>query len=164
MSKRVGATIQCSECEQKFGVQLYRSLWIEYPENMAMLMRREVNCFACPACESRAEVAYAVLCTHADKHYAVWYEPSFDHGVDADVADYTRKLGPNNYLAEAPRIADWGDFIETIRKYEVGELHGTPISPAQFAAALQGMRHRAPPSTRLGLVDRLLMLLGVRRG
>jgi hypothetical protein len=35
-------------------------------------------------------------------------------------------MGSNNYLATAPRIKDWEDFKDTIRKFEKGELNGQP--------------------------------------
>jgi hypothetical protein len=107
-------------------VTVFRTLWIEEPENRAMVFEDRMNEVRCPKCGHAFCVAFPFLATNVPGHFAVWYEPYPDPQIDEEAAGYEIIFGPGNFYAEAPRIADWEEFKATIEKYERGELEGQP--------------------------------------
>lgn len=122
MSKRIEATITCPNCSHQYAFTLYRTIWGEYPENRQLVMNDEINVAECPSCSHRTKLPVALMYTNARQHFAVWWEPEYDPQIDSDATGYKKMLGQNNYLATAPRVKDWEDFKDTIRKFESEEL------------------------------------------
>jgi hypothetical protein len=118
MSKQVGAQITCPHCGKDFPVHLYRSLWIEHPENRALVFNDEVNCFACPQCKEVTRIDYPFLCTNVREGFAVWYEPYHDPQIDADIREYKKHMGENSFYALAPRVSGWQAFKDKITEFE----------------------------------------------
>ena len=50
MSKQVEVEVTCPKCRVQFETTLYRSLWIEYPENRNLIFNDEINLVTCPSC------------------------------------------------------------------------------------------------------------------
>jgi Zn ribbon nucleic-acid-binding protein len=126
MSKRIEAKITCPNCTNQFDFTLYRSIWGEYPENRELVMSNQINVATCPSCNYSTKLQYPFIYTNADQHFAVWWEPEFDPQIDSDSKAYSKMMGEGNYLASAPRIKSWGEFKETILKFENGQLKGNP--------------------------------------
>jgi hypothetical protein len=118
MSKRVGAHIKCPSCGTETEFYLYRSLWIEDPENRKMVFEDRVNLFECPSCGRTERAQFPFLCTNKELGLAVWYEPYHDEAIDRDVEGYKQQMGPNSFYATAPRISDWEDFKKKIIEIE----------------------------------------------
>ena len=118
MSKKISAEIQCSSCYSKFNVQLYRSIWIEEPNNRELIFNNEINVVACPSCKKKTRLEFPFLCTHVEKEIAVWYEPYHDSEIDNDTALYKAKMGKDSFYANAPRIQDWEKFKQKIIELE----------------------------------------------
>ncbi len=124
MSKRVGAHIKCPSCGTETEFHLYRSLWIEDPENRKMVFEDRVNLFECPSCGRSERAQFPFLCTNTKLGFAVWYEPYHDEAIDQDVEEYKKHMGPNSFYATAPRIKDWEEFKKKIIEFENGESKG----------------------------------------
>jgi hypothetical protein len=95
--------------------------------------------------------------------FAVWWEPEYDQGIDSDQASYAKMFGPNSYYAAAPRIADWDEFIETIKKYYRGELKGGKIDKFDVSALKQTLdqaNNKKKPSGCLGVLLLLIIIAG----
>src|ERR1035441_5129742 len=99
VSKQLPATICCPKCAHSFSATLYRSLWIEYPENRSLVFEDKINVVTCPACNSKTTLPFALLCTNVNKQIAVWYEPYPDAVVDEDVRRYVKHFGPGSFYA-----------------------------------------------------------------
>jgi hypothetical protein len=91
--------------------------------------------------------------------FAVWWEPEYDAGIDSDTAAYASMFGPNSYYAKAPRVKDWDEFVETIRKYYRGELQGGKIEKFDFAS-LQQQNKKPQQKGCLGLLVLLIVIGG----
>ena len=126
MSKRLEAKITCPNCNHQFDFTLYRSIWGEYPDNRDLVMSDRINIATCPSCGVATKLEFPFIYTNAKQFFAVWWEPQYDPQIDSDSVGYAKMMGANNYLATAPRIKDWEDFKDTIRKFEKGELKGQP--------------------------------------
>ncbi len=118
MSKKVGAHIKCPSCGTETEFHLYRSLWIEDPENRKMVFEDRVNLFECPSCGRSERAQFPFLCTNKELGLAVWYEPYRDAAIDKDVEGYKKQMGANSFYATAPRISDWEDFKRKIIEIE----------------------------------------------
>ncbi len=125
MSKRVESRITCPACRNQYDFTLYRTIWGEESENRDLVMTDKVNVGICPACGTSYKIPYPFMYTNRDQHFAVWWEPEYDPQIDSDQRVYTGMVGPNHYLAAAPRVKDWEDFKFTILKYERGVLEGS---------------------------------------
>ncbi len=120
MSKQIEAQIGCPNCEFKFQMKLYRSIWIEFPENMKLILSDEINAGTCPSCKSRFHVPFPFLCTNVKKGVAVWYEPHHDPEIDKDMVLYIKEFGPNSFYAKAPRINNWLEFKKVVHELQEG--------------------------------------------
>ena len=140
MSKRLEATISCPNCQHQFQQTLYRTIWGEYPENRQLVMEDDINVAECPSCSKRTKVSLALMYTNAPRQFAVWWEPEYDSQIDEDAAGYRQMLGASSHLAKAPRIKDWEEFKETIRKFEISnppvELRGKTESTGSSGGCL----------------------------
>jgi hypothetical protein len=119
MSKQVPASISCPKCGQTSEISLYRSIWIEYPENRKLIFNNQINVFSCHRCGFSEKIPFSLLATNVKRHIAVWYEPSPDPHVESDMKQYAAQFGPKSFYAIAPRIRNWEDF-----KNKIVELEG----------------------------------------
>lgn len=99
-------------------MQLYRSLWVENPENKALVLNNEINAMTCPKCKFHQRLEFPFLCTNVKRGFALWYEPYPDPQIDKDVADYRKHMGPDSFYAKAPRISDWEAFKRKLLEME----------------------------------------------
>ena len=118
MSKTLQARIRCPNCENQFETTLYRSIWIEFPENRKLVFDDKINRVTCPACKMQTKLEFPFLCTNVKEHIAVWYEPCPDPDVEKDAQLYAKHHGPSSFYATAPRIRDWNAFKEKIVELE----------------------------------------------
>lgn len=131
VSKKLGAEITCPKCEQKYPVQLYRSIWVEQPENKALILNDQINAVTCPRCKFQHRLEFPFLCTNVKRGFALWYEPYHDPQVDKDAADYRRHFGPDSFYAKAPRISDWTTFKKKMLEMEAAApQQAAPITPS----------------------------------
>lgn len=150
------ATLPCPNCKNYFEATLYRSIWGEYPENREMVFNNTINSPICPHCNVRAKIGNATLLYHnVQQKFAVWYEPEYDSEIDKDNKEIARMLGPQIYLAQAPRIKNWDEFKKTIVKFETGELKANPgeISPElkkQFEGFMKNISSQSKKSKNSG--------------
>jgi hypothetical protein len=85
-------------------------------------MSDKINVATCPACRKATKLSFPFIYTNTNQLFAVWWEPEFDAQIGRDSEAYVQMMGPENYLATAPRVKDWGEFKNTILKFERGEL------------------------------------------
>ncbi|HEX3986668.1 MAG TPA: CpXC domain-containing protein [Acidobacteriaceae bacterium] len=138
MSKKVELDMDCPRCKTAFKAALYRTIWIEYPENMELIMTDTINVVRCPACGLSEKQPFPFLATNAGKKVAVWYEPIPDRNIDSDAALYRKHFGDDYFLAKAERIKNWTEF-----KQRLTELNrGSDVNPTleEFARLQQGMK------------------------
>lgn len=120
MSKKIEASVKCSKCAHTFNVSLYRSLWLEYPENLELVKTNKLNRFECPQCRYENQIPFSCLCVNAKKGIAVWYEPFPDKYIDEDIENYRKSMGASSFYARAPRIHEWNKFRdEVVRLMEI---------------------------------------------
>ena len=43
MSKKVRANIRCPKCNHEAPIELYRSIWVEEPQNRALILSDAIN-------------------------------------------------------------------------------------------------------------------------
>jgi hypothetical protein len=118
MSKQVEAQVTCSSCDHKFTATLYRSIWVEQPDNRQLIFDDQINTLTCPACQFQEQAEFPFLATNVKKEFAVWYEPVPDPAIDEDATEYLRLFGPGNFYATAPRVSDWEDFKAKLEELE----------------------------------------------
>ena len=118
MSKQVNATITCKNCRHNFEASLYRSIWIEYPENRRLISEDLINRVTCPKCTESQRLEFPFLCTNVKKKIAIWYEPYYDSAIDDDIKLYAAQFGNQSFYAMAPRIADWDEFKSKLIEME----------------------------------------------
>jgi DNA-directed RNA polymerase subunit M/transcription elongation factor TFIIS len=124
MSKKMKANITCSKCRNSQDFYLYRTLWIEVPENRDLVLSDKVNYFKCNSCGYEERLQFPFLCTNSEKKYAVWFEPYHDAQIDIDRELYKKHSGENSYFARAPRIKDWDEFKKMILELEKSKSEG----------------------------------------
>jgi hypothetical protein len=145
-------------------MSLFRSLWIEDPENRSMIFEDRVNLFECKRCAHAELLPFAFIATNSPRAFAVWYEPSRDPAIDADVRGY-RAMGMK-HLAEAPRIAGWEDFKSTILSFERSAPTERQPSQKDLEAAREVVRRMvqditdAKPRRKSGLLASLSRIFG----
>ena len=127
MSKKLEANITCPHCGHVFKMELYRSIWGEYPENRELVLSDKINVAHCPHCHRDTKLQFSLLYTNTPKNIAVWWEPEFDPQVEADAKGY-RQIAPGSHLANAPRIRDWNEFKNKIKELEGDEKASDAIS------------------------------------
>lgn len=117
MSQKLKANITCPYCGNIHKMELYRSIWGEFPENKELVLSDKINVAHCPYCHKDTKLIFSLLYTNTPKRIAVWWEPEFDLNVEEDQKKY-KKVLPNSHLAKAPRIRDWEDFKTKIIELE----------------------------------------------
>jgi len=125
MSQKLKATITCPYCGNSHEMELYRSIWGEYPENKEFVLSDKINVAHCPYCHKDTKLPFSLLYTNTPKRIAVWWEPEFDLNVEEDQQKY-RKFLPNSHLAKALRIRDWEDFKAKIIELENENIGDIP--------------------------------------
>ena len=172
MSKKVEAKITCPVCSHQFDFSLYRTIWGEYPENRDLVMGDKINVAICPSCNRSTKLVYPFMYTNVKKFFAVWWEPVYDPQIDKDTEGYKKMFGPQNYLAAAPRVKDWGEFKNTILKFELGDLRGQPGALSNdmqkelqgFVKHLQNQNNKRQNSGCLGIVFLMVLSCSVLYG
>ena len=163
MSKLLDATIRCPQCGQSYPVKLLRTIWGEHESLREKVMNDEVNICTCPHCSYSFKAPFPFMYVDVVAGFAVWWEPEYDQGIDSDQASYAKMFGPNSYYAAAPRIADWDEFIETIKMYYRGELKGGKIEKFDASALKQSLNQsnkKNKTSGCLGIVLLIILLTG----
>ena len=64
MSKKVMANIKCPHCNHKFDMELYCSIWGEYPENKELVLSNKINVAHCPKCHKETKLEFSLLYTN----------------------------------------------------------------------------------------------------
>lgn len=159
MSKLLDATIRCPQCGHEYPVKLFRTIWGEHESLRNKVMSGDVNVCSCPHCSFSFKAPFPFMYVDVKAGFAVWWEPEYDAGIDSDTAAYASMFGPNSYYAKAPRVKDWDEFVETIRKYYRGELQGGKIEKFDFAS-LQQQNKKPQQKGCLGLLVLLIVIGG----
>lgn len=129
MSKLIDITVTCPQCGQKYNTRVFRTLWGDGgTTDNNPLSDDNVNIVECPHCKYAFRAPLAMMYVDCQRGFAVWWEPIHDSGIDNDIIAYRNMFGADSYYAKAPRIQDWNDFKETVRKYYTGELKANPIT------------------------------------
>lgn len=148
MSKRIPAQITCPACKSHFDVELYRSIWVEYPENRRLVAEDKLNLVTCPHCHVSTRLEFPVLCTNVQRKIAIWYEPYPDPAVDEDMRQYAKHFGPNSFYAQAPRVRNWNDFKAQLTLLEAmsykDQERPLPKSSEEMATAMSGFIKSLP--------------------
>lgn len=152
MSKQIDATIRCPKCGHQYPVKLYRTIWGEYQENRNLVMSGNINKCTCPKCGFSFVAPYPFMYVDIKAGFAVWWVPTDDPNIETETAAYSRMFGPRSFYSTAPRITDWEEFKETIRKYYRGELIGGPVEKFDISAI-------TPPTKRSGCFGLLVPLI-----
>lgn len=118
MSKLLDVKVPCPRCGKTKEMKLYRTIWIEYPENRALVFDDKVNVFTCEKCRFSEKLPIPLLATNAQDHIAVWYEPFPDPQIDEDSRLYAKHMGQNCFYATAPRVREWEEFKQKIVELE----------------------------------------------
>lgn len=126
MSKKLKATVPCPDCNRPFAAEIFRSIWIEYPDNRELIFSDKINIITCPYCKSNTKVDMPFLCTNVKRGIAIWYEPHHDKDIDRDLVEYAKRFGANSFYAKAPRIRDWQEFKNKIVEMERGTENTNP--------------------------------------
>ncbi len=158
MSKTVELDLNCPRCETSFRATLYRTIWVEFPENMDLIENDRINLVHCPACGLSEMLPFPFMATNVRKKFAVWYEPFPDINIDSDIALYRQHFGADSYYARAQRFRDWGEFKE--RLAQLNNLPDVPATTEDFSRLRQGMQsayaHRSEPTPKPSPKDEML--------
>jgi len=134
MSKQVDIQITCPNCGQVYTNNFFRTISGEHESNRNIVIEDRINIAKCPLCNHSFHLPLAMMYVDVKKGFAVWWEPNHDEGVDSDAAGYVKIFGCNSYYAQAPRIADWNKFKETINQYYDGTLVGGEVEKMDLSA------------------------------
>ena len=158
MSKLVKIAIECPKCSHQYSGDFFRTIWGENEANRSMVMEDRINIAKCPSCGYQFHLPLAMMYVDVQKGFAVWWEPNHDPGIDSDSASYAKMFGANSYYAKAPRIQDWEDFKDTVKKYYTGELKANPITKFDINA-LKGVA-AGKKSKKSGCQGFAILLIG----
>ena len=118
MSKLIDITVTCPQCGQKYKTKVFRTLWGDGgTAEQNNLSNDNVNVVECPHCNYSFRAPLAMMYVDCKKGFAVWWEPIHDSGIDNETIAYSNMFGAESYYAKAPRIQDWEDFKDTVKKY-----------------------------------------------
>ncbi|MBA4252086.1 MAG: hypothetical protein C0442_10260 [Chlorobiaceae bacterium] len=165
LSKLVRVRILCPTCKTNQDVELYRSLWIEYPSNRRLITDNQLNLVRCQKCHVTTRIEFPVLCTNVQRKIAIWYEPYPDPQVDADIRQYSQHFGPDSFYAQAPRIRSWEEFKKKLALLEAPsqkDMQQPKLKPSpEIGPALSTFINSFPESqtTRLPHIQRPLLRL-----
>ena len=138
MSKKVELDMECPRCKSAFKAMLHRTICVEDPGNLDLIMTDSINVVHCPTCGLSERQPFPFLATNARKNVAAWYEPIPDQNIDADVALYRQHFGDNYFLATALRIKKWAEFKRCL--IELNKKPDGDPTVEEFARLRQGMR------------------------
>jgi Zn ribbon nucleic-acid-binding protein len=125
MSKTVELDLTCPQCQKQWKATAYRSIWVEFQENLDLILNDRINLVKCPSCGFSDRLPLAFLATNVGKRAAIWYEPYPDPHVDSDHVLYLKHYGEDSFYAKAPRVQDWAEF-----KRRLVQLNSQPDVPA----------------------------------
>ena len=151
MSKTYDGDVECPRCGKEQIFQFFRTLWIEDPDNRALIFDDRLHLFVCRHCGQKVHIDTSFLVTNVPGHFSVWYEPHPDPVIDEETVGYAAMFGEDSFYANAPRIADWEEFKETIEKFERGELVGNPATKMDLSAAFATLGLNREPREKRGL-------------
>jgi hypothetical protein len=144
MSKMYEVEASCSRCSSRFKASLFKSIWGEHEENRAPVFGDQINVLQCPLCGTRTRAPASLMYVDLKRGFVVWYEPTPDPMIDAELPQYAAMFGPESCYVTAPRIVDWEDFKATIGRFERGELRAKPPSMENSRAAVQSLLKSLP--------------------
>lgn len=158
MSKTLELDLNCPRCHTSFRATLYRTIWVEIPENMDLIEKDQINLVHCPACGLSEMPSFPFMATNVRKKIAVWYEPTPDMNIDSDIALYRQHFGADSFYAMAPRIRDWEEFKR--RLAQLNNLSDVPATVEDFARLRRGMQsaysQRREPTPKPAPKDEIL--------
>lgn len=159
MSKLIDITVTCPQCGQKYKTKVFRTLWGDGgTAEQNNLSNDNVNVVECPHCNYSFRAPLAMMYVDCKKGFAVWWEPIHDSGIDNETIAYSNMFGAESYYAKAPRIQDWEDFKDTVKKYYTGELKANPITKFDINA-LKGVAV-GKKSEKSGCLGFVILLIG----
>ena len=159
MSKLIDITVTCPQCGQKYETKVFRTLWGDGgTAEQNNLSNDNVNVVECPHCNYSFRAPLAMMYVDCKKGFAVWWEPIHDSGIDNETIAYSNMFGAESYYAKAPRIQDWEDFKDTVKKYYTGELKANPITKFDINA-LKGVA-AGKKSEKSGSLGFVILLIG----
>ena len=88
MSKKLGANITCPQCKNVFPAELYRSIWIEFPENRSLILDDKINAVTCPRCKHHERLKFPFLCTNVKSGFALGDVPLFVENSSASMLSF----------------------------------------------------------------------------
>lgn len=141
MSKTVELDLTCPQCGKRFKVTAYRSIWVEFRENLELILDDRINLVKCQSCGASDRLPFSFLATNVKKRVAIWYEPYPDPHIDSDIVLYRKHYGDDSFYAKAPRVQDWAEF-----KRRLVQLNNQPDAPAtmeEFARIAKGLKSSA---------------------
>jgi len=165
VGKKVELIMDCPRCKATFKAMLYRTIWVEYPEDMELIMTDTINVAHCSACGLSERQPFPFLATNVRKNVAIWYEPIPDRNIDLDVELYRKHYGEDYFLARAPRIKDWTEF-----KAYLIELNKAPDIPhtvgdlARLKKRMQSAFAKATKPQRVSKSSNLIASLRIWAG
>jgi Zn ribbon nucleic-acid-binding protein len=160
VSKKVELELDCPRCQTAFKAALYRTIWVEFPENMDLIQKDQINLVQCPACGFSEMPPFPFLATNVKKKIAIWYEPIPDKNIASDIESYRRHHGEDSFYAKAPRIKDWVEF-----KSRLSQLNIRPEVPSTFEdlsklkRAMQSAYAERNSSKQRSIISRFIALL-----
>ncbi len=154
MSKLIDATITCPHCGKEYPTKLFRTIWGEHESNRNMVLNDRINVPECPHCGFSFKAPYPFMYVDVKAGFAVWWEPQYDEGIDADAQGYAQMFGANSYYAKAARIADWDEFKQVIREYYQGKRVGGRIEKMDINA----LRKIASPQKKRGCLGSFVII------
>lgn len=160
MSKLVDIGVNCPNCGNHYETKVFRTFWGEGESARHMVYNDEINMVKCPHCGYSFHAPLAMMYVDCQAGFAVWWEPFHDDGVDSDISGYRSMFGANSYYAQAPRIQDWEQFKNTIRKYYSGELTAAPIEKFDLNALQKNIKKEQPRKSN-GCLGAVLALITV---
>lgn len=136
MSKIVNFQIECPCCKKEYMANVFRTLWGDgcTVEDFECRLTDDTNVVTCPHCGHAFRLPLGLMYVDVKRGVAVWWEPQYDEGIDSDTKGYAKMFGADSFYAQAPRVKDWEEFKNTIRRYYKGELKANPITKFDFRA------------------------------
>jgi endogenous inhibitor of DNA gyrase (YacG/DUF329 family) len=134
MSQLIEIEVTCPHCGKIYKTKVFRTIWGENQVCRKQVMENNINNVTCPYCQFSFHAPLAMMYVDVNEKFAVWWEPYHDDGIDSDTEGYRKMFGEGNFYQTAPRIKDWEEFKNTIKKFYKGELVGNPITKMDINA------------------------------
>lgn len=161
MSKILDINVNCPKCGNQYPAKVFRTLWGDgcNADNFETRLNDKTNVVTCPHCGYSLRAPLGLMYVDCDAGFAVWWEPMHDDGIDSDTKGYAAMFGADSYYAKAPRVKDWDEFKQTIRKYYTGELTANPIAKLDFNALKQQLGNTTTQKKKKGCLGTLILLI-----